>query len=230
MPDTHPTPLQVLRLSNRGVTHSALTHIAQEAETLGYDVLLVTDDGLDGVDPIAALSALAPATSTLGLVGEVDTSRQHPFGLARRLLGSDQVTRGRAGWAPTDTDPARLREAVRIVVELWDSWPDDAVVADKEANVWIDTDRVRPVVVAGEHYSVRAPLDFPRGPQGHPPLFTTAQDTDLSTHTATVLLDNAQVVDLDSPDSPVPTPASATTRTGGSLRERLGLTRVEVSA
>lgn len=160
--------LHVLRVSNLGARHVTLLEAARAAEDLGLDALVIGDDGDRGVDPIAAAAALAPLTSAIGLVPEVDTARQHPFGLARRLTGLDQASAGRAGWAPRDAEPRRLAEAVRIVTALWDSWPDDAIRADKDAAVWVDVDRVRPVHLDGEHYRLHAPLDLGRSIQGQP--------------------------------------------------------------
>lgn len=160
--------LHVLRVTNLDARHATLLAVARAAEELGLDAVVIGDDGDHGIDPIAAAAALAPLTSAIGLVPEVDTARQHPFGVARRLTGLDQASAGRAGWAPRDTEPARLVEAVRIVTALWDSWPDDAIRADKESAVWVDVDRVRPVHLDGKYYRVHAPLDLGRSIQGQP--------------------------------------------------------------
>lgn len=158
--------LEILRVTTAGRSHEQLVDIAGRAESAGFDALLIADDGDEGADPIATACALSAVTGRIGLIPAVDTSRQHPFGLARRLTGLDQVSAGRAGWAPRDTVLARLREAVSIANRLWDSWSPDAVLADKDAGVWVDVSKVRDVHFAGAHYSTRAPLDMPRGPQG----------------------------------------------------------------
>lgn len=171
---TPPPALQVLRVSNADLRHADLVALAQDAERAGLDAIVIGDDGETGLDPIAAAAALAPLTTGLGLIPEVDTSRQHPFGLARRLTGLDQVSAGRAGWAPRDSEPRRLVEAVEIITTLWDSWPDDAIRADKQAAVWVDVDRVRSVDLDGTFWSVHAPLDLGRSLQGQPLLLVPA--------------------------------------------------------
>lgn len=52
--------------------------------------------------------------------------------------------------------------------KLWDSWADDAVVADKEAGVHALADRVRGIGHTGEFFRVDGPLNVQRSPQGYP--------------------------------------------------------------
>ncbi|GAB3940589.1 hypothetical protein GCM10029976_058510 [Kribbella albertanoniae] len=62
----------------------------------------------------------------------------------------------------------RAAEFLEVAYKLWDSWQDDAAIADKEAGVWAVNDRVVPIDHVGRHFQVRGPLNLPRSPQGHP--------------------------------------------------------------
>ncbi|MFP3637355.1 LLM class flavin-dependent oxidoreductase, partial [Bacillus sp. SIMBA_033] len=59
-------------------------------------------------------------------------------------------------------------EFIEVAQKLWDSWDDDAVLADKAEGVWADDTKIRVIDHEGEHFRVRGPLNVPRSPQGHP--------------------------------------------------------------
>ena len=140
-----------------------------------------------GLEPTVLLAALAVATERIGLIATASTSYNSPYNLARRFASIDHISGGRAGWNVVttagadaarnfglDAQPlhddryARAAEFLDVAAKLWDSWDDDAVVADKDAGVWGDQARVRPVEHTGRYFSVRGPLDIPRSPQGRP--------------------------------------------------------------
>jgi len=58
------------------------------------------------------------------------------------------------------------RSFVEVVSKLWDSWEDDAIIADRTAGVFADPDKVHEVAHRGEYFTVRGPLTVPRTPQG----------------------------------------------------------------
>ncbi|MBU8823854.1 LLM class flavin-dependent oxidoreductase [Mycolicibacterium goodii] len=169
------TRRSVLRVSTVGRDFTELIHIARSAEESGVRALLLDDAGDGGSDPVVVACALARKTRTIELVAAVNTARQHPFGIARRLSGLVQVSGGRAGWAPQDSNRYRLLEAVTIARALWYSWPPEAVVADKAAGVWVETTLVSSIHFDGVHYSVHAPLDLPRSLTGEPHLYLPAE-------------------------------------------------------
>ncbi len=45
--------------------------------------------------------------------------------------------------------------------KLWDSWEDDAVLADKAEGVWGDDSKIRAIEHEGKHFRVRGPLNVP---------------------------------------------------------------------
>lgn len=146
------------------------------------------------LDPIVLLSTLASATTHLGLIGTVSTSFEEPYNVARRFASLDHLSRGRVAWnVVTSSDPyawnnfghgdgplaqpdrsARYRRAaefVDVVRALWDSWDDDAVLADKRTGAFSRAGSINTIDHRGEFFTVDGPLTLPRSPQGHPVLF-----------------------------------------------------------
>lgn len=62
--------------------------------------------------------------------------------------------------------------------KLWDSWADDAVVADKESGVHALAERVRAIGHTGEFFRVDGPLNVQRPPQGYPLLVQAGSSED----------------------------------------------------
>lgn len=142
-----------------------------------------------GLEPITLLTAIATATTHLGLIATASTTYYEPYNLARLFSTLDHISRGRAGWniVTTGTDLAaanfgldkhpdhaeryaRAREFVDAVVALWDSWEDDAILLDQESGVYADPEKIHPIDFVGEHLKVRGPFNAPRTPQGYPVL------------------------------------------------------------
>lgn len=146
-------------------------------------------------EPLTLLSALAALTDRIGLVATTTTSFNEPFHVARRLASLDHISGGRAGWnVDTSVVPRqaggfargehevqeerfeRAEEFVRIVRGLWDSYADDAIVADKRSGLYFRPGGRRPLDHVGKHFRVAGPLNVSRPPQGHPVLFQAAAD------------------------------------------------------
>ncbi|MFI6048290.1 LLM class flavin-dependent oxidoreductase [Nocardia sp. NPDC051321] len=142
-----------------------------------------------GLEPITLLTAIATATTHLGLIATASTTYYEPYNLARLFSTLDHLSRGRAGWniVTTGTDLAaanfgldkhpdhaeryaRAREFVDAVVALWDSWEDDAILLDQASGVYADPNKIHPIDFVGEHLRVRGPFNAPRTPQGYPVL------------------------------------------------------------
>ncbi|MFH9612640.1 LLM class flavin-dependent oxidoreductase [Streptomyces pratensis] len=139
------------------------------------------------LEPTVLLTALAGVTERIGLIATASTSYNEPYNLARRFASLDHISGGRAGWNIVTTAGAdaarnfglddtplhhdryrRAAEFVEVSTKLWDSWADDAVVADKEAGVHALADRVRSIGHSGEFFRVDGPLNVQRPPQGYP--------------------------------------------------------------
>jgi len=174
--------------------HQRLARIAEDAK---FDSLFLADAPAlfgdvgrrpqGGIEPTILLTALAVTTSRIGLIATASTSYNEPYNLARRLSSVDWISSGRAGWNIVttageaaarnfglDEQPlhsaryARASEFLEVATKLWDSWEDDAIIADKESGVHTLADRVHAVGHRGEHFSVAGPLNSPRSPQGYP--------------------------------------------------------------
>ncbi len=152
---------------------------------------------LNRFEPITILSALAAATSHIGLVATLTVSYSEPFNVARQFASLDHISEGRAGWNVVtswlgDTaanfsrteHPAhdvRYRiaaEYLDVVQGLWDSWEDDAHVGDKATGQFVDPDKLHRLDHEGEYFQVRGPLNIKRSRQGQPVIFQAGASED----------------------------------------------------
>lgn len=141
-------------------------------------------------EPSTLLANLVARTTDIGLVAPVSAQYVAPYNQARMLNTLDNLSVGRAGWrlvTPAEDSPAALHpptsaeaqresraaEFIAVLHELWESWAPDAVVADTESGVYVDFDRLHPINHAGAFFRVAGPLNLPRSPQLHPPLFVS---------------------------------------------------------
>lgn len=163
----------------------------------------------DFFEPITLLSALAAVTERIGLIGTVSTSFHEPYNVARKFASLDLISEGRAGWNLVtsagkaeaqnfnlDDLPAhaqRYRRAAEfhdVVLGLWDSFEDDALLRDKASARYLDTAKLHALNHRGEHFQVRGPLNVSRSPQGRPVVVQAgASDAgrDLAARTAEVI-------------------------------------------
>ena len=138
-------------------------------------------------EPITWFAALAAVTERIGFVATASTTYTQPYNLARQFAALDQLSKGRAGWNIVTTshpEAARnfglpehpphasryeiAREYVEVVTKLWDSWEDDAVLADPVSGAFADPSKIHPIEHAGRHFRVKGALNTPRPPQGRP--------------------------------------------------------------
>ena len=141
------------------------------------------------LDPAYILPIMSAATRHLGLATTRSTTHYEPFELARAFATIDHLTGGRSAWnVVTSFQDAEARnfsrnelinrakrydradEFLEVVLKLWDSWEDDALVLDREAPLFADPRKVHAIDHKGEYFSVRGPLNVPRPPQGYPVL------------------------------------------------------------
>ena len=174
------------------------SELARTAERGKFDAVFFADGhsvrdpagaGTWFLEPITALTAMARATSHIGLVTTVSTTFYTPFHAARLLASLDHISGGRAGWNVVtsmfdaearnhgfDEIPsreeryARAEEFVEVALALWDSWDGGALVLDREG-MYADPDAVHSIDHVGKHFRVDGPLTVPRSPQGRPVLF-----------------------------------------------------------
>jgi FMN-dependent oxidoreductase (nitrilotriacetate monooxygenase family) len=153
--------------------------------------LSIENDGTLGappygaLDPVVLLSSLASQTTHIGLVATITTSFEAPYNVARRIASLDHVSRGRAAWnvvttvdatvagnfggqphLPREERYARAEEFVAVVRQLWDSWDDDAFIADKTTGRFTAPHAIHRIDHRGKYFQVEGPLNVPRSPQG----------------------------------------------------------------
>jgi len=139
------------------------------------------------LEPLTMLAALSAVTNNIGLVATMSTTYSEPFTVARVFASLDQISHGRAGWnlvtSLTDAEARnfgrdahlghaerydRAREFAHVVLGLWDTWEDDAMVYDKAAGIYMNPEKLHFLNHTGKHFSVRGPLMVQRSPQGRP--------------------------------------------------------------
>lgn len=140
--------------------------------------LLGRGTGMAGLDPTLLLSAIAHATDRIGLLTTVSTTFYPPYILARMIMSLHWISKGRAGWnivtaldgqrnfsledMPTPEDRyARAAEVTDIVTQLWDSFPREAWIGDRNSGVMVDPDLVHPIDYEGKFHHVEGPLTVP---------------------------------------------------------------------
>ncbi|MGR3872454.1 LLM class flavin-dependent oxidoreductase [Streptomyces graminifolii] len=189
------------------------THLARIAERGTFDSLFLADGPqlwsnlaqrpAGALEPLTLLTALATATEHIGLIATASTSYNSPYNLARKFASLDIISGGRAGWNIVTTagaeaarnfglehEPAhaeryaRAAEFLDVALKLWDSWEDDAIVADKAAGVWGDDTKIHPPRHQGTYFSVAGALNVPRSPQGYPLLVQAGSSEDGRTFAA----------------------------------------------
>ena len=199
--------------------------IAQLAERGKFDLFFVADTPaartenlhawsrfpmyMNSLEPVTLLTALAGATSRIGLGGTVSTSFSEPYNVARQFASLDHVTGGRAGWnvvtsandyaarnfghstlPPHGLRYERAGEFVDVVKQLWNSWDDDAFVRDRRSGLYFDPARMHVTHHKGKFFKVDGALNIARSPQGHPVIIQAgASDTgrELAARTAEVV-------------------------------------------
>lgn len=205
-------------------------NLAQIAERGKFDIVFMPDslainedshpNILNRFDPVILQSAIAGATSKIGVVGTASTTYNEPYNLARQFLSLDHVSHGRAGWNLVTTGDAtgqtaqnfskdehlehdkryeRAEEFIDVVKGLWDSWEDDAFVFDKENGRFYDPDKVHRLNYKGRFFSVSGPLNIARSEQGQPVIVEAGASEPgqyLAARTAEVVFSHVKDFDL----------------------------------
>lgn len=130
-----------------------------------------------GLEPTVLFSAIARATSHIGMVTTASTTFNLPYVVARQMQSLNWVSNGRIGWnivtsiegadnfggeamPAADIRYRKAAEFTDVVRRLWSSNLGRASQQEPQA---IDH--------KGEFFSVKGPLNVPRHPSGEPPLF-----------------------------------------------------------
>jgi FMN-dependent oxidoreductase (nitrilotriacetate monooxygenase family) len=146
------------------------------------------------MDPVTVLTVMGMATKRLGLGATCSTTYYEPFHVARTFATLDLMTDGRAAWNVVtsmndgealnmgkdahqehDSRYDRADEFMEVVMGHWNSWDDDAIVADRQTGLFAHPDKVRRIDHVGQWFRSRGPFTVPRSPQGHPVVIQAGQ-------------------------------------------------------
>jgi FMN-dependent oxidoreductase (nitrilotriacetate monooxygenase family) len=138
-------------------------------------------------DTLPVLAALAAVTEHIGLVGTLNATFNEPYELARQIASLDHLSGGRAGWnvvtsfdaftganfrrggfLPHSERYVRAEETVATIRRLWDSWADDAIVADKNSGEFLADADAGAFVQTSTQFDIAGRFTVPRSPQGRP--------------------------------------------------------------
>lgn len=181
-----------------GPNLALMKHIAATAERGKFDMFFLGDGFATGYgehpstigkfEPLTLLSALAMGTSRLGLAATASTTYAEPYHVARGFASLDHLSGGRAAWNVVTTAYAKsaavfgrqhpphaeryaiAEEFVEACRILWDSWDDDAFIADKASGRFVRPGSLHIPNFKGKYFAVEGGLNVPRPPQGHPVL------------------------------------------------------------
>jgi FMN-dependent oxidoreductase (nitrilotriacetate monooxygenase family) len=143
----------------------------------GPETALLEGVQIPNNDPLLVIPAMAAVTKHLGFAATFSTTYEPPFAFARRASTLDHLTKGRFGWnivtsyLPNAARNFGLPDEVRhddrydiadeyldVLYKLWEgSWDDDAVVLDRNNNVYTDPTKVRYINHRGAHFAVAGP-------------------------------------------------------------------------
>lgn len=163
----------------------------REQNGLIYDL-----DVVGRPDTFTVLAALAAVTEHLGLTGTINSTFNEPYEVARQFASLDHLTAGRAAWnvvtswdeftgenfrrggyLPKEQRYHRARQFLQVATELWDSWQDNDIVADKESGTYLRRPDAGSFTHRDDQFDISGQFNVPRSPQGRPAIFQ-AGDSD----------------------------------------------------
>jgi FMN-dependent oxidoreductase (nitrilotriacetate monooxygenase family) len=161
---------------------------------------------------------LAAVTDHLGIVTTVNTTYAEPYNVARALATVDHLSEGRIGLnvvtgineeaaanfgREQHWDNSRrydwATEFIEVLQGLWDSWEDDARVADKQTGRFVDESKVHQINYRGKFFSVAGPLNVERPVQGQIPLInagSSERSRDLGARFSAIRFTNSSTLGL----------------------------------
>lgn len=145
-------------------------------------------------DTFTILAAVAAVTEHLGVTGTINSTFNEPYEVARQFASLDHLSGGRAGWnvvtswdaftgenfrrggyLPQDARYARAKAFLRAVLELWDSWHGDEIVADKDSGRFLAEPYPGSFARKDDFFDIGGQFNVPRPPQGRPVIFQAGE-------------------------------------------------------
>lgn len=140
------------------------------------------------LDPLILVTALAAQVPDIGFVATMSSTYNSPYNFARRTQSADIVSGGRLiinvvssfnpavaenfgsePLPPRSVRYAKATEFLDVAKKLWASW-DPRREGEVSPDRFWDAAQAQSIDHDGEYFSVKGPLNVPRGPQGHPVL------------------------------------------------------------
>jgi FMN-dependent oxidoreductase (nitrilotriacetate monooxygenase family) len=147
-------------------------------------------------DTFTVLAALAAVTDRLGLAGTINSTFNEPYEVARQFASLDHLSAGRAAWnvvtswdaftgenfrrggyLAQDERYARAEHFMRTTWELFDSWTDGDVVANRDTGSFLSRADVGAFEIHDDFFDIAGQFNVPRSPQGRP-VILQAGDSD----------------------------------------------------
>jgi FMN-dependent oxidoreductase (nitrilotriacetate monooxygenase family) len=140
-------------------------------------------------DPLVILSALAAATTDIGLAFTAGPIQQPPFNFARQVATLDHASNGRIAWnivsnllgwenfshaerLPHDDRYGLLDEYLDVLYKLWEgSWDEGALLQDRVSGRHADPTKIHKINHVSERFRVEGPHLVAPSPQRTPLLF-----------------------------------------------------------
>jgi len=141
-------------------------------------------------EPSTIAPIVTSATRHLGVGVTLSTMFVHPYAMCRLLSSLDHLSEGRIAWnvvssyskseweayghvdmTPREERYDRMEEYMDLCYELWDSWADDAIVADRASGIYADPDKVRVVDHQGKYFRCKGRHFCAPSPQRRPVLW-----------------------------------------------------------
>lgn len=170
-------------------------------------------------EALTLASHIAAVTTHIGLITTVNTTYSDPYNVARATATIDHLSAGRVGLnivTGKNVEAARnfgrdqhwdndrrydwAAEYIQVLQLLWDSWEDDARVADPTTGQFVDSDRVHQIGFKGEFFTVDGPLNVQRPVQGRLPIINAGaseRSRDLGARFSDLRFTNSSTLGLD---------------------------------
>ena len=143
---------------------------------------------LSMLEGVSVMSAMAMKTERIGLCLTASTSYTDPYNIARQVLSLDKISKGRASLNAITSNPDGMvkfsrghlgktdqypmhKEFLEILLDLWDTYEDDAFPRDKGSGVFLNPGKMHSVNYSGKYFSVNGMLNLSRSVQGRPVLY-----------------------------------------------------------
>ncbi|GAA2898558.1 hypothetical protein GCM10010517_63690 [Streptosporangium fragile] len=163
------------------------------------------------LDPTVAATFLARRAPRTAFLAAAAPHRDHPYNLARRVASGDHLSRGRTGlilgvrdghaaagpeghegWAGAGLTAGvplgieTTRDAAIAVQKLWQSWPHESIIADRETRIFARAEQIVHIDHRGV-FDIAGPLTVPTTPQGSPVIAWYADSVDAVTAAADIV-------------------------------------------